>query len=76
MNKKYSYLTSEYESVFAQMYEFLVEKTHDSNFLLKNIMVGDFVISFVRHNYFMYYNVLFIHCSQNTVVHGQVYIFV
>ena len=62
MNMKYSYPTTMYESMFSKMYIFQVEK-YSLQFLLT---------SSVRGNYCMDSNILFIHCSQKTVVQVQV----
>ena len=71
MNMKYSYPTTMYESILAQMYVFLVVFT---------------IFAFYRENCFkpklpkknstrnMYENTL-IHCSQRTVVHVHVKVF-
>ena len=66
MNINYTYLTTMYESISAQMYIFLVKLI--TIFAEK---VGHFT-SFLRHYYCMDTNSRFIHCSRITVVHVNI----
>ena len=68
MNINYSYWTTMYESSFAQMYIFLVEK-YFLQFLLQNC----FMVK--SNNYIHLGQTTFIHCSRITVVHVHVNIF-
>ena len=73
MNMNYSYPTTMYESVFAKMHVFLVEKYY-LEFLLKTFLMVDLTSS-VRRNYCIHSNIPFIYCRQTTVVHVHVNIF-
>ena len=73
-----SYLTTMYESIFAQQYIFLVEKLY-LPFLLQKFsckMHLPVPSAPVRHNYCMGSNIHLIDCSQKTVVNVEGIIFV
>ena len=65
--KIFCYPSTMYESIFAQMYLFLVEKYYLQFLLI--FFIGADLTSSVRHNYCMDSNIPLIHCSQSTIVH-------
>ena len=74
MNMNYSYLTTMYESILAQMYVFLVLFTifdfyHENNFKQKLQKI------FFNHKYVYLGKNTLIHCSRIIVVHIHVNIF-
>ena len=70
-----SYLTTMYESMFAQQYIFLVEKLY-LPFLLSWEMHLPAPSAPVRHYYCMGLNIHLIDCSQKTVLYVEGIVFV
>ena len=70
-----SYLTTMFESMFAQQYIFLVEKLY-LPFMLSWKIYLPAPSAPVRHNYFMGLNIHLIDCSQKTVVYVEGIVFV
>ena len=69
MDMNYCYPTTMYESIFAQMYVFLVEKYFFLQFLIHFVFVVSNLTGSVSHNFCMDSNTPFIHCSHISVVH-------
>ena len=69
----YNYLATIYESIFAQMYKFLLEKYIFPILAYKFFMVKSKTVNYTRNTYIW---VNFIYCSWITVVHVHVNIFI
>ena len=74
MSMNNSYPTTVYESIFSQMYIFVIEKYYIQFQLRTLFMVGDLTSS-VRQTFCLRSYTPFIQCSQNTVVRVHVNIF-